>query len=179
MKFFPTFVWWWYGDDMILGYCGAHRFYTCLLVSIAGLMEPDRTRHPHWFFFRAMKITALQSVCRLHSCGGILSWCLYFVLIVGGSLLCLAQLFDIVNLPKTDVALCSSTLANWLMPFCNLSNFYVVKLQSFSGCCKIATTRKGNFPSIYQKLYIPNYVFILIVLWTGVIKIIIFILNLY
>lgn len=118
---------------MILGYCGAHRFYTCLPVPIAGLREPGRTRHPDWFFFRAMKITAWQSVCRLHSCGGTLSWCLYLVLIVGGSLLCLAHLFDILlNLPKTDGALCSSTLANWLMPFCNLSSFYVVKLQSFS-----------------------------------------------
>lgn len=88
------------------------------LVSWDGyLREPDT---PHSLFFTAMERTALQSICRLHSSGDKLSWCLYLVLIVEGGLLCLTNLFDILNLPKTDGTLCSSTLANWRMPFYNL-----------------------------------------------------------
>ena len=138
VKFFPVFVRWW-SDSWVLWcpwilYIPNEGHGRSLPVSAVGLMGLllGRTGHPHCFFFTAMKITALQGICRLHSSGGKLSWCLYLVLIVGGSLLCWAHLFDILNLPKTDGAPCSSTLANWLMPFCNLSSSYVVKLQSFS-----------------------------------------------
>lgn len=123
------------------------------------LIEPDT---PRSLFFTAIKITALKSICRLHSPGAKLSWCLYLVLFAERGRLCLANLFAILNLPKTDGPLCSSTLANWLMPLVTFWAFMLLSWKAF--CALIARLVLSGMPLSVPK---GSRAFVIVAMFTS------------
>lgn len=147
-----------------------------LPASTAGLtgLLPERTRHHTLFIFQSHQNNSFKKHLQITFLWGKLSWCLYLVLIVEGGLLCLTNLFDILNSPKTEEAFVPALWQIGLRHFVPFNAFMLLSWKAF--CVLIArlvfsgmpvSVPKGNPAPIIVAVFTSSHQCICSLFWSN------------
>lgn len=135
---------------------------------------PERTRHLTLFIFHSHQNNSFKKHLQITFLWGKLSWCLYFVLIVEGRLLCLTNLLDILNSPKTEGAFVPALWQIGSRHFVTFSAFMLLSWNAFcdliarlvlSGTC--VSIPKGNWAPIIVAMFTSFHQCICSLFWSN------------